>query len=1277
MSLIFWGRLRKLLHALTIVFFCGGLVGTISYASTTIRIGVYQDFPLVFYDDENKAHGVYVDLLEYIATRENWTLEYVPCKWSDCLTLLETGKIDLLTAIAFSKERSQKYDFNEETVFPNWGQVYSKQNIELDSINDLAGKTVAGLKEDIYFKALQQVTDKAKIDVNYVGVEEYDDVFLLIEKKEVDAGILPRLFGDLNEKRFSVKKTTTIIRPSELRFAAQKSSNQSILSAIDKHLHKLKSDSNSLYFQSISKWLGHQASRTEAEIELTERERRWLSRHNRILLGVDPEFVPFEFIDEDGSYLGMCADYVRIISARTGISMDIVPNLSWNEAVEQAKIRKIDVLPCVGMTEKRKEFLTYSNPHQSFYRVFVTKEGSNIGDSVDDLRGRKVSVQKNSSHHGFLQDNTDIKPILFETAEQAIASVSESKSDVFVGNENMSGYTINRKGIINLKMTRLADDVGKNLYFAVRNDWPELVTILNKGLASISEKEKEAIKQKWIAVKIEKQIDHVLLLKISGVVILFGIILGLWNAQIRRQRKKIQESEEKYRALVEGLDERYFFYSHDQQKVVTYISPSFTKILGYPTSRMIVDFTSILTDNPINRELEKITDLCLRGERQPAYVIEVFHKDGSRRWLEISKVPTFDKKGRVFAIEAIAHEITDRIKAEEALRESEKRYRSLADNSEVGILQITPDGTPIYLNPVMVRMIGAENQAEVKRKNIIDFVVPSFRKFMTQERKKRHQNISSTYEIELENLKGVRKSVMISAAPIMNDDGGLESIISSVVDISDRKNVEEELKRAKNAAEAAKNAAEAANLAKSTFLANMSHELRTPLNAILGFSGLMMRDSNLSEEQLGNLESIGRSGEHLLDLISDVLEVSKIEAGRVVLNPEKFDLYRLLFMIEEMFSLRAKEMGLALIVKKSLDVPQFIRADQGKLRQTLINILGNAVKFTPKGRITLRVKSEGQTLFFEVEDTGVGIDQQELDIVFDVFVQSTSGQESKQGSGLGIPISQKFVQMMGGELTVESEVGKGTIFRFDVHIEITDNVGVVTLEPERRVVGLASGQPNYRLLVVEDIEASRKLLVNLLKKTGFDVRDAADGQEAVKVWEEWQPHLIWMDLRMPILDGYGATKLIKSAMKNSQLTTDTKVIALTASAFEEHKAKAFKSGCNDFVRKPFRESDIFKMMTKHLGVSYVFQEDEMPPSSSTTNGLPSATDLHTMMASLPAELMEKLTEATDSCGADRIDRLIDDIRIDSVELADELARLSGKFAYNEIMDLIIKANEQV
>jgi len=398
----------------------------------------------------------------------------------------------------------------------------------------------------------------------------------------------------------------------------------------------------------------------------------------------------------------------------------------------------------------------------------------------------------------------------------------------------------------------------------------------------------------------------------------------------------------------------------------------------------------------------------------------------------------------------------------------------------------------------------------------------------------------------------------------------------------------------------AKETAETTNQAKSAFLANMSHELRTPLNAILGFSQLLLRDSTVTGGQRENLETINRSGNHLLALINDVLELSKIEAGRIELHPESFDLYDLLLGLEDMFRLRTEQQGLYLVFERSPDVPRYIRADQHKLRQVLINVLCNAVKFTEEGGVALRIancepgteKSEIRNLKFETEDTGAGIAPEELDNVFDAFVQTTSGQQSHQGTGLGMPISRQFVRMMGGEITVRSEVGKGSVFTFGIPVGIEEAADVSTTCPQRQVIALEAGQPAFRILIVEDEENNRELLVRLLQPVGFDIREATNGQEAIDIWEAWRPHLIWMDRRIPVLDGYEATRRIRndeSGMMNDERNSllssvpHCTIIALTASAFEEQRTEALESGCDDFVRKPLNEHEIFEKIRKYLG----------------------------------------------------------------------------------------------
>jgi signal transduction histidine kinase/FixJ family two-component response regulator len=406
----------------------------------------------------------------------------------------------------------------------------------------------------------------------------------------------------------------------------------------------------------------------------------------------------------------------------------------------------------------------------------------------------------------------------------------------------------------------------------------------------------------------------------------------------------------------------------------------------------------------------------------------------------------------------------------------------------------------------------------------------------------------------------------------------------------------------------ARAAAEAANQAKSQFLANISHELRTPLHAILGFAELMVHDKGLTDRQRVNSEIIERSGEHLLALINDVLDLAKIEAGKVELQPTVFDLHHMILGLSEMFGLRARQKGLTVAFDLAPGVPQFVCADEGKLRQVLINLLGNAAKFTERGNITLRVKSRQlesgrgnvdqadpvslSTLCFEIQDTGVGISSDELEGLFDAFVQTESGRRSGQGTGLGLPISREYVRLMGGELVAQSHIGQGSTFRFDLPTRVIDEEQTHLVQPARRVVGLAREQASpdggpYRLLVVDHDEAHRRLLVELLTPLGFAVQEARSGREAVDIWRAWRPHLIWMDANMPVLDGLDATQEIK----RNRESWKTIVVLVTASAFDLEQQLILTKGGDDIICKPFRETQILETLSRHLGVRYVYEDD--------------------------------------------------------------------------------------
>ncbi|MGK7877396.1 MAG: response regulator [Xenococcaceae cyanobacterium] len=499
----------------------------------------------------------------------------------------------------------------------------------------------------------------------------------------------------------------------------------------------------------------------------------------------------------------------------------------------------------------------------------------------------------------------------------------------------------------------------------------------------------------------------------------------------------------------------------------------------------------------------------------------------------------------------------------------------------------------------------------------------------------------------------------------------------------------------------AKEQAEVANRAKSEFLANMSHELRTPLNAILGFTQLMQRDSSLSAEHHQYIDIISCSSKHLLELINDILQMSKIEAGRVALHSCDFDLYCLLESLEQMLGFKAESKGLQLTFERSPDVPQHVKTDESKLRQVLINLLDNAIKFTQQGRVTLGVKvgkSEVRShkseknlsvenenpatrkatgnplsdfkLFFEVEDTGPGIAPEELDNLFKSFAQTKTGLNTSEGTGLGLAISQKFVQLMGGEITVNSRLGQGTKLAFDIQV----TPGEKTEEMEKtkltcKIIGLAPDQSTYRLLVVEDKLTNCLFLVKLLSSLGFEVREASNGQQALALWSSWSPHLILMDMRMPVMDGYEATKRIRASLKGKA----TVIIALTASAFEEERQAILSAGCDDFVSKPFQEEELLAKISQYLGVRYVCEEEAIEKDKGEgmkAQGEDSAFILDgSALKVMPTEWRKQLHYAA-SIGSDLlILQLIEQIPKEHSSLALALKAIVENFRFDQIIAL--------
>jgi PAS domain S-box-containing protein len=697
---------------------------------------------------------------------------------------------------------------------------------------------------------------------------------------------------------------------------------------------------------------------------------------------------------------------------------------------------------------------------------------------------------------------------------------------------------------------------------------------------------------------------------------------------------------------------------------IVYTNPKFDAMFGYTDGELAGQPVGVLNyvDTEVTPDasvLDIVTQINQNGEAK--YEVYNKKKDGRLFWCRVhTSMFEHPEYGTVYV--AVQEDVTELKQAEQALQATTNRLNFLLNYSPVVIFSCKPYGDyeATFISENVKEVLGYESMAFLEDGEFwVHNLHPDDVERVLNGLANAFVNDFYFHEYRLRRSDGVYRWILGQLRLIRDPAGRPVEMLGYLIDINDRKQAELELQQAKEAAETA-------NRAKSMFLSNMSHELRTPLNAILGFTQLMSYDPVLTPELQKDLAIVNRSGEHLLELINDILDLSKIESGQMTLYLSDFDLKKLLRSIEQMLQFKAQSKGLKLIVERDPNLPQFVHTDEKKLYQVLVNLLGNAIKFTNQGSVTLRVRSEqsDQTscrLCFEVEDTGVGIAPTEVDSLFKAFVQAEAGNKLNQGTGLGLAISQRFVQLMGSQIQVQSTLNRGSIFYFELEVKLPQAVCLASELPQQRVIGIAAGQPTYRILVVEDLEENRRLLVKLLTSVGFEVREATQGVEALEMWESWFPHLIWMDLRMPIMDGYTATKRIREHPKGQE----TVIIALTASVFEEDREKVLMAGCDEFMSKPFQERLVFDKLAQYLGVQYIYTVVGKEPQKLGVDTL-SPEDI----AVMSSEWLEEMYQAAYYLDTEVMNELIKQIPASKPTLSSALIDAVNNFNYDQIMELI-------
>ena len=748
----------------------------------------------------------------------------------------------------------------------------------------------------------------------------------------------------------------------------------------------------------------------------------------------------------------------------------------------------------------------------------------------------------------------------------------------------------------------------------------------------------------------------------------------------RTAEQALHRSEARIRLLLESVADA--IYGIDLEQNCTFANAACLRMLGYPDENGLLGrnlHPLIHHSDPDGTPRPAARCRCcqaLSADHSTNRDVDVFWRaDGSSFPVEYRAHPQVIDGKRVGAVITFM-DITARKQAEIALRELNQNLEQhvrertaealeLYNNAPCGYHSLDRDGRVLQMNGTEAGWLGYRREEVENRVSLAELLTPeSAESFRDYFRTLVQSGVPASVDVEFRRHGGgAPLAAILNDAAVLDAHGQFLKSRSTVTNITERKQAEVALRIAKNAAETA-------NRAKSTFLANMSHEIRTPMNAILGFSQLLLRDDNLSARQRAQLTTVTRSGEHLMDIINEILEMARIESGRVVLNPVTFDLHRLLADIESMFSPRALARSQQFRVEAQSDLPRCLLADETKLRQLLSNLLSNAVKFTPNGgAIVLRVRAVAEAgrrlrLAAEVADTGAGISAENLDHLFQPFYQTEAGRQVAGGTGLGLAISREFVRLLGGDLTVTSTLGTGSTFRFDIPVARgNEHAVLVNPAPTPKVLFLQPGLPPCRILVVDDLADNRELLEHLLTPIGFELRAAVDGAEAVAHCQAWQPHLVLLDLRMPVMDGYEAARNIRAAHGQT-----IKIIALSASAFADNQQQALADGADLFMAKPFRDGELLEQIKRLTGVDYVYEEAQETGSTQADDAthVPTAAEI----AALPAALVQQLRDAVAAAEYDQMLALTTEVATRNEPLGRQLCQWVERYEYNALLAVL-------
>jgi signal transduction histidine kinase/FixJ family two-component response regulator len=1004
-----------------------------------------------------------------------------------------------------------------------------------------------------------------------------------------------------------------------------------------------------------------------AKIELTPEEQAWLAEHPEIVLGTTTEYTPVVIKRADGTHVGMLVDVYEEVNRRLNTRIRLHIEDPWADVQEKAQNREIDGLALGAKDPSRDVFYNATDVIvPTYFSVFARSQNEYQLKRFSDLTGMRIGYKRAARPTRTLLEKLPsaiLKP--YDNHESMTQALLSKEIDVIVAWISYDHWR-KEKLLGTIDNILLIDEYPIEMVTHIRKDWPELIPILNKAIAVLKQNDLPRIINKWF---------------------------GQWprlptatGVTVTSEERAWLDKQHTVRVRIADWPPYLIVNDHEPPQG---IAIEYLKLVGKRTG---ITFKLEITDQPFAEFLES-----MKQRQGPDMAAVIAPTPERERYLSFSETyisspyvifireqdkPILDISGLAGKTVAVPRGF---IVQEQLARGYPEIRLALFDSDEEALQAVATGQADAYIgnltvashiihrrgfSSLQVTAACPFKEHSLSMGNRIDWpeLTSMINKAVASITEEEKTEIRSKY-LAIKYEKGIDKAEVLKW--ILITGGSTFGIVLIFLfwnrrlsrEISKRMQTEEDLRQSKDEAEAS-------NKAKSIFLANMSHELRTPLNAILGFSALLGRELDADAGQQEKLGIIKRSGEHLLSMINDVLDLSKIEAGSVEGQETSFDLVALVEEISAMIRSRALEKRLKVVVETETVGFSYVKADVGKLRQILINLLSNAVKFTDKGGVTIRCATEEPILeeqkrchiVIEVEDTGPGIDPARQAKIFEPFAQGIDVPERK-GTGLGLSIIKRYADFMGGTIELESKAGKGSLFRVRLPAKITESADVQTLIDDKpRVIGLAPTQKAWRILAVDDNRENLLLLKSLLEEVGFFVHDAKNGKEAVAAFKKESPDLVWIDMRMPVMDGYEAVQQIRMQSGGDKLP----IIAITASAFTEQSEEILASGCDDMVIKPFRAHEIFEVMGRFLDIEYIYE----PEREAAPVRLPEVELTAAMLADLPKEFLKELREATLSLDRETTSAVIERIEPMAPDTAKGLRKMVENFQMGRIRDLL-------